>query len=78
MKTFYCDGIITFTDNSEKVPWKGKEIFEFLIRHTNKKEAKKQAKEKARKYFDDEYNCNYDDIEVIIENFYLTDDLAML
>lgn len=78
MKFYYCSGIITFTDNSEKEPYKGNEPFEFIIQNTNKKKAKIRALEKARNNFDKEINDGYDEVKVVMDEFYQTDGLAMI
>ena len=78
MKFYYCSGTITYTDNSDETPWHGEEVFENITQETSKKRAKIKAVENAMNRFEKEININYDDVKVIVDEFYETDGLAMI
>ena len=47
MKTYYAECTVSFTDNSEKEPWKSSETYSYIIEANNKKEGKADAEKRA-------------------------------
>lgn len=75
MKTYYVECTVSFTDNSEDVPWKSSETFSFIIDANNKKDGKADAEKKAIEELERDLG-KMDDVKVVIDTFHQTSDDA--
>jgi len=71
MKTYYAECTVSFTDNSEKEPWKSSETYSYIIEANNKKEGKADAEKRANEELERELG-KMDDVKVVIDTFYTT------
>ena len=71
MKTYYAECTVSFTDNSEDVPWKSSETYSYIIEANNKKEGKADAEKRATEELKRELG-KMDDVKVVIDTFYET------
>lgn len=71
MKTYYSECTVSFTDNSEKEPWKSSETYSYIIEANNKKEGKADAEKRATEELERELG-KMDDVKVVIDTFYET------
>jgi predicted unusual protein kinase regulating ubiquinone biosynthesis (AarF/ABC1/UbiB family) len=75
MNTYYADCEVSFTDNSEDLPWNGSEGYSFIIQAKNKKEGKEEAQRLAKEELINQLG-EMDNVFVKIHQFYRTTDDA--